>query len=120
MRLFLLLLFTFLVFRNLSLNSYTHTHTYTSPERSPREILMDLDATHNIFKNKYPKAKEEMEERLQVRTHVYMHVHVHVHVQAYYVLDLFINIYFSSILMLLCHSNRDDNFMLFINIVEET
>ena len=26
---------------------------------------MDLDATHNIFKNKYPKAKEEMEEKLQ-------------------------------------------------------
>lgn len=31
-----------------------------------REVLMDLDATHNIFKNKYPKAKEEMEEKLQV------------------------------------------------------
>ena len=35
-------------------------------ERSPREILLDLDATHNIFRNKYPRAKEEMEERLQV------------------------------------------------------
>ena len=37
-----------------------------SPERSPREILMDLDSTHNIFKDKIPKAKEEMEEKLQV------------------------------------------------------
>ncbi len=37
-----------------------------SPERSPREILLDLDATHNIFKDKFPRAKEEMEEKLQV------------------------------------------------------
>ena len=37
-----------------------------SPERSPREILMDLDSTHNIFKDKIPKVKEEMEEKLQV------------------------------------------------------
>lgn len=37
-----------------------------SPERSPREILLDLDSTHNIFKDKVPKAKEEMEEKLQV------------------------------------------------------
>lgn len=36
-----------------------------SPERSPREILLDLDSSHNIFKDKVPKAKEEMEERLQ-------------------------------------------------------
>ncbi|XP_064387144.1 microtubule-associated serine/threonine-protein kinase 2-like isoform X2 [Halichondria panicea] len=36
-----------------------------SPERSPREILLDLDATHNIFKDKFPRAKEEMEEKLQ-------------------------------------------------------
>ena len=37
-----------------------------SPKRSPREILLDQDATINIFKRKYPKAKEEMEERVQV------------------------------------------------------
>ena len=37
-----------------------------SPKRSPREILLDQDATINIFKQKYPKAKEEMEEKLQV------------------------------------------------------
>lgn len=37
-----------------------------SPERSPREILLDLDSTHNIFKDKIPKAKEEMEDKLQV------------------------------------------------------
>ena len=37
-----------------------------SPKRSPREILLDQDATNNIFKQKYPKAKEEMEEKLQV------------------------------------------------------
>lgn len=36
-----------------------------SPKRSPREILLDQDATINIFKQKYPKAKEEMEEKLQ-------------------------------------------------------
>ena len=65
--------FSRLSFRNLT---FTLTHTYTSPERSPREILMDLDATHNIFKNKYPKAKEEMEERLQVCVFVSrQHVH---------------------------------------------
>lgn len=38
-----------------------------SPERTRKEILLDLDSTHNIFKDKVPKAKEEMEERLQVR-----------------------------------------------------
>ena len=37
-----------------------------SPKRSPRGILLDQDATLNIFKQKYPKAKEEMEEKLQV------------------------------------------------------
>ncbi|CAI7999164.1 Microtubule-associated serine/threonine-protein kinase 1 [Geodia barretti] len=36
-----------------------------SPKRSPRGILLDQDATLNIFKQKYPKAKEEMEEKLQ-------------------------------------------------------
>ena len=42
-----------------------------SPKRSPREILLDQDATNNIFKQKYPKAKEEMEEKLQVTWRVY-------------------------------------------------
>ena len=28
---------------------------------------MDLDSTHNIFKDKVPRAKEEMEEKLHVR-----------------------------------------------------
>ena len=42
---------------------------HNSPERSPREMLLDLDATHNIFRNKYPRAKEEMEEGLQVPTY---------------------------------------------------
>jgi hypothetical protein len=37
-----------------------------SPERSPREILLDLDSSHNIFKDKVPKAKEEMEDKLKV------------------------------------------------------
>jgi microtubule-associated serine/threonine kinase len=36
-----------------------------SPKRSPREMILDQDATINIFRQKYPKAKEEMEERLQ-------------------------------------------------------
>ncbi len=40
---------------------------HCSPERSPREILLDLDATHNIFKDKFPRAKEEMEDKLQVQ-----------------------------------------------------
>ena len=31
-------------------------------------MLLDFDATHQIFRNKFPKAKEEMEERLKVRT----------------------------------------------------
>ncbi len=39
---------------------------FYSPERSPRDVLLDLDSTHNIFKDKIPKAKEEMEEKLQV------------------------------------------------------
>ena len=56
---------------------HKHTHTHTSPERSPREILLDLDATHDIFKNKYPKAKEEMEERLQVRTHACTYMYMY-------------------------------------------
>ena len=37
-----------------------------SPKRSPREMILDQDATINIFRQKYPKAKEEMEDRLQV------------------------------------------------------
>jgi len=28
--------------------------------------MLDLDSTHNIFKDKIPKAKEEMEDKLQV------------------------------------------------------
>ena len=43
----------------------SHAH---SPKRSPRENLLDQDATNNIFKQKYPKAKEEMEEKLQVNS----------------------------------------------------
>lgn len=30
---------------------------------------MDLDSTHSIFKDKIPKAKEEMEDKLQVGYH---------------------------------------------------
>ncbi len=44
---------------------------FFSPERSPREILLDLDSTHNIFKDKVPRAKEEMEEKLQVESVVW-------------------------------------------------
>ena len=35
-----------------------------SPERSPRESLLDLDDTHTIFREKYPRAKLEMESQL--------------------------------------------------------
>ncbi|XP_019850933.1 PREDICTED: microtubule-associated serine/threonine-protein kinase 3-like isoform X1 [Amphimedon queenslandica] len=35
-----------------------------SPERSPRESLLDLDDTHAIFREKYPRAKLEMENQL--------------------------------------------------------
>ena len=37
---------------------------FCSPERSPRESLLDLDDTHTIFREKYPRAKLEMESQL--------------------------------------------------------
>ena len=35
-----------------------------SPERSPRDSLMDLDDTQIIFREKFPRAKAEMEAQL--------------------------------------------------------
>ena len=64
---------------------------------------MDLDATHNIFKNKYPKAKEEMEERLQVCVCVFV-CRQHVHY-------LFMNSYFASTLMLALKKKQGDYFV---------
>ena len=74
---------------------------------------MDLDATHNIFKNKYPKAKEEMEERLQVCVFV-SRQHVHY---------LFMNSYFASTLILALKKTKVTILLGFwfiiINIMEE-
>ena len=74
---------------------------------------MDLDATHNIFKNKYPKAKEEMEERLQVCVCV-CRQHVHY---------LFMNSYFASTLILALKKTKVTILLGFcfiiINIMEE-
>ena len=36
-----------------------------SPERSPRDSLLDIDDTKAIFRNKFPRAKADMEAQLK-------------------------------------------------------